>query len=506
MNENSKHRSSFRQIMKGTAIFGGTQFVSLLVNIVRGKCVASILGSFGMGISAMLTSTLQPIVQFFSLGIPMSAVSRIANSASEDEMSQRVTAMRRCMLILAFMASLYVLSTSAVLSGMASGNGQDGLPRMWFAALGIVAFFTILSQSENAILQGNRAIGRLARANVLAPVLGLVVGVPIYYVWGVDGIVPAMLLMSFLTWAYTRWCARDFGSGTISQSWYTTCRYSRDMITLGLTLMISGLLGNLVVYLINIFIYNHGGAGDVGFYQSANSITLQCTAMVFAALSTDFYPSLAQRVHDMVRMHRLINHEMEIVVLVIAPIVVMLMMCAPYVVRILLTEEFLKVVPVVQMMSLVFLMRAYFFPLDFICLARNDKTYYFCVEGLWTNIKSLAFFVAGYWLSGLMGLGYAAIANGLVDILVSTVLVWWRYGFRYELRTMRLFLVMFVPASVILILVLSADGQDVMRTTPAWALSMLVTVCSVVLLNKRVGLCDLIREKFRGRDASDASA
>ena len=40
----STNSNSYKSIMKGTAIFGGTQFFAILVNLIRGKLVAYFLG------------------------------------------------------------------------------------------------------------------------------------------------------------------------------------------------------------------------------------------------------------------------------------------------------------------------------------------------------------------------------------------------------------------------------------------------------------------------------
>ena len=48
---NDKKTSAYRRIVSSTAIFGSAQILNILVNIIRGKLVAYILHSAGMGIS-----------------------------------------------------------------------------------------------------------------------------------------------------------------------------------------------------------------------------------------------------------------------------------------------------------------------------------------------------------------------------------------------------------------------------------------------------------------------
>ena len=62
----STNSNSYKSIMKGTAIFGGTQFFAILVNLIRGKLVALFLGPEGMGISSLMMSSMNTIQQFSS--------------------------------------------------------------------------------------------------------------------------------------------------------------------------------------------------------------------------------------------------------------------------------------------------------------------------------------------------------------------------------------------------------------------------------------------------------
>ena len=50
-----------RAILKGTALFGGTQAFTMLLNLVKGKCVAILLGAYGMGVSSLLSSAIAPL-------------------------------------------------------------------------------------------------------------------------------------------------------------------------------------------------------------------------------------------------------------------------------------------------------------------------------------------------------------------------------------------------------------------------------------------------------------
>ena len=50
--------SSYKEIFKGTAIFGGTQIIQVLVGLIRLKLISILIGAKGMGINSLYTSSL----------------------------------------------------------------------------------------------------------------------------------------------------------------------------------------------------------------------------------------------------------------------------------------------------------------------------------------------------------------------------------------------------------------------------------------------------------------
>lgn len=488
--------ASFRNIMKGTVIFGGTQMLTMLVNLVRGKLVAVLLGAYGIGINSLLQSAIQPVQQFFSFGLPTSGVTSISNSSTLEDKSQlytTVTAFRRIMLVLAAMSIVFMV-VSAKWLNMFTFNVEDSFTK-WFMALGLAVFFMILTACNNTILQGCRCLKRLAMCNIAGPVIGLFIGIPLYYFMGVRGIAPAIILMSFTTWAYTQWHVQKLHFEHVEQSWAETFSIGKKMIYLGGIIMIAGLLGNITIYLINTFIRSYGNIYDVGYYQSATTVTTQCTALVFTALATDYFPHLASLKDNFQKTLQLVNQEGEIVLLLCAPLTILLIIFAPLIVRVLLTEDFDVIVPVIQMMAITFMMRAVFFPLDYIYIANGDKTFFFWIEGIFLNLKMLIIMISGYYLYGLEGLGYAIIINGFIDIIASIMLIKWRYGITYNKKYYAVLLPCFIINICALAAALLLDGMI------SWgvmiALGVVQITFSLIEINKRVDLFKILRKVVR---------
>ena len=201
----STNSNSYKSIMKGTAIFGGTQFFAILVNLIRGKLVALFLGPEGMGISSLMMSSMNTIQHFSSLGLNLSIVKEISKAketGKEEKLLLVISIARALLRITAIIGALFTILFSRFLSNITFGN----VDYYWyFILLSIAVFFTTMSNGELSILQGYRAIKKLAYASIIGSFTGLFVGVPLYYWFGYDAIVPAMIVLSLVNFLFYRY-------------------------------------------------------------------------------------------------------------------------------------------------------------------------------------------------------------------------------------------------------------------------------------------------------------
>lgn len=427
MNQQSK--SSYRNIMKGTAIFGGTQVYNVLIGVVRGKLIAMILGPVGMGISSLFTSAMAPIQQFASLGMPLSAVRNISGEKDEIYRQKIVKAFRMMLTTAASIGILITILTSGLLSKTTFGEEKYTLS---FVALSLSVFFNVLAQGENTIMQGYRRLKSLATRSVIGSTAGLLIGVPLYYIYGVDGIVPAIIVLSFVSYVVAFWGTKKIGIHNYKLSWGEAFQISKTFIALGITMMVAVLLGFFSTYSLNIVIRYFGTIADVGLFQAANAIINQYIGMVFAAMATDYYPHLSSIIQDKKQVRELVKEEGEIILYIVVPLAVLIIITAPLIIKILLTSEFDSVLLIIRYMGLGVILKAAVFPLGYLSLAHGDKRFYFWMEGVWTNIKTFLLFALSYYFWGFAGLGYATLANSIVDIIVVVILNKWRYGISYS--------------------------------------------------------------------------
>lgn len=392
--------SSYRKIVKGTALFGGVQVFNILVSLIRGKLIAIILGPEGMGISSLLTSSTNMLQQFSSLGLNYSAVKDISyakENGDQERLSLVIHVLRRLLHLTSLIGSLISILFAEQLSLLAFGTTDY---KWSFVGLSIMIYFTTLSNGELAILQGVRMLKQLAYSSIIGSLLGLMVGVPLYYYYGYDGIVPAMIVLSLMTYLFNRYYANKVQHYHLKANWDVTKTIGRTMLALGMILLVSGLLTTISNYLLNTFISNFGSLQDVGLYQAANSITNQYVGVVFAAMGADFFPRLSGVSKDNTKIRALVNQQSEIVMLIVAPLAILLIMTAPLMIRLLLSKEFLPLISVVRFMGIGLFFKAMAYPMGYISFAKGDKKFFFWFDGVTGNIMTLILNIIFYYKWG----------------------------------------------------------------------------------------------------------
>lgn len=495
---NKKRVQSYRNILHSTAVFGGTQFVLTLINVVKGKLVAVLLGSVGIGLSSLLTNAVGCIQQIVTLGVHMSVVKEVSQANLEEDravLAQITKVLRTLLLISAIAGALLMVVFSPLITRFSVGDSKYG---MFFLCLAPVVFLNVLSSGEYALLQGIRKFKMLAYSSLILGLTSLLVCVPLYYVMGIQGIVPGMILTSLISFISLKWFVSKTELHSLPLprvSLKQTLVRGKEIILLGIVMMLAGLFGTIANYGIASFISTTGSLQDVGFYHAANLIVMQCCMLVFTAMATDYYPKLAAAVSEgNVAVCRLVNQQIEVVLLIIAPVAVWLITVIPILITLLLTTEFMQAQMLMRYMSLAVIFRSVCFSIDYIAVAKGDKNYYFWLEGVFCNVKMMLFYMLAYHLWALDGLGYAILCSGLIDLVVSMYCSHRRYGFAFLRKSWVLFSIL--SAAVVACFLCSLLQNEWLSYALMISLSLCTTLYCYRQLDKRIDIKSLVRKKL----------
>ena len=486
--------AQYRSILKATSIFGGTQVLSMLVTIIRSKFVAILIGSAGMGLSSMYMSSLTMVITIFGLGIGTSVVRELSSCRENGDIERFtliVSVYKRILLFSAIAGTIFVILLSHFFSEWAFKTNEHTID---YCFLSLIVLFTLLSSGNNALLVSMRRIKDTASCGIIGSIVSLLTSIPLFYFWGIDGIVPGLIISTFANYVITFLYARKLKIRTKDVSLHVIYKYGRPMVTLGVAMIVASLVGQLVTYLINISISRLGGLSDIGFFNAAMGITLQVIGMVYAAMAADYYPRLAGVMNDREKMSETINEQSEILLLLTMPILSIFIIIAPIVIRILLSSEFLVITSFIRIVCLGMLLKTAAYALGYASFAKGDKKIYLFLEGGYSNGANLILSVSFYYLWGLIGLAWSFVVNYLLYYIVISYVDVKRYHYSMSKELKHLTFLSFIVLGVMLVLDMTTEGIIYYFSSSIIACAVLVYY--LYLLNKKTGLYQVVKTKI----------
>lgn len=188
-----------------------------------------------------------------------------------------------------------------------------------------------------------RKLQYLAKANLAGSAMGLVITVPLYYWYGIDAIVPAIIIASFTSLSLSWYFARKVKIETIKVSPVRTLAEGKSMLVMGFIISMTGMINLGVSYIVRIFISKIGGVDQVGLYSAGFSIISSYVGLIFAAMGTDYYPRLSAVANNNEQCKRTINQQAEIALLIMGPIIMVFLVFIQLLVIVLYSNKFISI-------------------------------------------------------------------------------------------------------------------------------------------------------------------
>ena len=490
----SSKQNTYQQIIKATSLFGGVQVFNILLSVIKTKVVTIIIGPAGFGILGLFTATVKLILDFTKVGLDKSAVKELAEYDTLEDKTKRnefIYVLNRVVWITGGLGALLTIIFSKFLSVKTFGDSSYTFGFIWLA---LAVFFSQLSSGRMAILQGTRQLKQLAKANLLSSFLGLMVSVPLYLLFEISGIVPAIIITYLVSFLVFYLFSKTSSTHHFEMPFKTLLNKSKAMLTLGFTLSFTSLILTLTLWLIQIFIRDLGGLEQVGYYAAGMLIINAYVGMIFNAMATDYFPRLSAINKDNNAIQKVVNEQAEIAILLITPIITLFLLFKELIIQILYTPSFLVITGIVTFGILGTLFKAVSFSLGYVIIAKGHSKVYIKTAIVF-NILMLLISVGSYKYGGLDGLGLGLLIYYFIHFLGIKLINAHLYKLRLSKHTLYLLLI----SCVICISVYMA--LQIKGTFLRYCITSLLVLVSVVFtimqLQKRVDFKALIKRGFK---------
>lgn len=476
--------SSYGQILKSTALVGGSQVINIAVGMVRTKAMAVLLGPAGFGLMGLYGSIADLTQAVAGLGINSSGVRQMAEAAGSGDtkrIARTATVLRRTAVAVGLLGALILLVFAGPISHLTFGTGER---RSGVALLAAAVFLQLVAGGQGALIQGMRRIADMARMNVLGAVFGAVVSVVLVYFLREEGVVPALVAVAGMAVLSSWWFSRKIRVERPSLSFSEVKQEAGGLLGLGFAFMASGLMTMGSAYAIRIIISNQLGLSATGLYQAAWTLGGLYVGMVLQAMGADFYPRLTAVAHNHVRCNALVNEQAQVNLLLAGPGVLATLVLAPVVLQVFYAPQFAQAVDTLRWICLGIAMRVIGWPLGYILIAKGEKRLFFLSDAFWTVMHlGLAWVLVGRF--GLAGTGMAFFGAYLLHAGLNYLLARQLTGFRWSGVNFRLG--GFFAASVLLSLVLCRVLPGVQALAAGAVLVGLAAIRGIRGLHELVG-------------------
>jgi O-antigen/teichoic acid export membrane protein len=445
-------QTSYRQIMKATSIFGGVQVFQIIIGIVRSKFIAILLGPLGMGISGLLTSTTGFVAALTNFGLSTSAVKDVSaaySTGNEIRLATVAKVFRQWVWVTGLLGAVLTAALAPWLSEITFGNRDYTFAFIWIS---VTLLLNQISSGQGVLLRGMRQIRYMAQSGMIGSVIGLFTTIPLYYFYGIQGIVPGIIVTAITSLALTWYYAHKLDIKPIYVSKARTIAEGKGMLKMGFMISLSGLITIGAAYVVRIYISNTGGVDQVGLYSAGFAIINTYVGMVFTAMSTDYYPRLSAVSHSNEKSKEVINQQAEIAILILAPIILVFLVFINWVVIVLYSTKFTPINDMILYAALGMFFKAASWSIAFIFLAKGASKVFFWNE-LIANVYLLGLNLLGYKYFGLLGMGISFMVAYVLYVIQVFFVSRYQYQFSFTPAFYKIFILQFGLAVACLVIV-----------------------------------------------------
>jgi O-antigen/teichoic acid export membrane protein len=409
-----------KSIVRATAILASGSVVSVAVGLVSAKVWALLVGPAGVGMLGLMLSVIGLGGIVAGMGLGTALVRAGAHALGRDDPAAAAAvqraASRATLLLAGFTALLFFVLRDPLARWFLGGSEHTGSV-VW---LGLAIGFTLIAGVQLSTLNAHHRVSALARAMVLSSVCGAAVGLTILWLLRERGIVFAAMAPALSSAVVASWLVRrELPRYPVPIHGPEVRAALRSLLRFGIPFTASSLVGSGVLLLLPVLVLHLLTAEHVGYYRAAFTLTVGYLGILLTAMGQDYYPRVSSAQHDPEKLRGLINDQLRLITMIGAPLILLGLALAPYLIAVVFAPSFAPATPVLEWHLLGSLFKFWSWALAFVILARCGSGTYFFTEAVGGGVLLLASWL-GVLLFGLPGIGVGFLAT----YVVYAALVW----------------------------------------------------------------------------------
>jgi PST family polysaccharide transporter len=401
--------------------------------MLRLKAAALLLGAAGVGLIGLLQNLVTAAAAIGSLGIASAATRQISEAkAQEEEDPAPLAEARRALawagVMLAVVSGVAVWLLSKPISVATSGSA-DLAPTIAWVGLGVA--FTVAGLAQVSLLTGFRRIGDVARVTTFSSVAGSALAIASLFILGERGLLPFVLAAPLAAVIIGQWyvmklpriTARPTRARVVNRLWL--------LGSFGFMIMLGNFGAQLSQLAIRALIQRELTLDDLGYFQASVALSVTYIGFILGAMGTDYYPRLTAVIGDKQAATRTVNEQTEVALMLGAPLLVIMIGGAPWLLHLLYAEEFKVAAAILRWQVVGDLLKLCAWPLGFVLLAAGRGKTFMLAELAVSAAAVLAVWI-GLPLMGVEASGVAFVVCFGCYLVIVYLFARWHIGFRWS--------------------------------------------------------------------------
>lgn len=480
--------NSYRNILRGTVLIGGSTAITMGLAVVRTKVLAVLGGAESIGIVGLFTSIIGVASTLTGVGLGTAGVRELTTARAEEKVLIR-NSLRAYSFMLASLGALaLVLSSDLIASRLFDGRIDSSA----VAALSIGLVATIFATTLMVELRSQHRVKEIASANIVASVIATValVGYLLWHgpykevVFVLAPLVTTVVVLAILSGQKTQTAtATTFNVKDLVSRW-------ADFFRVGAPLMLASLISAGSDLAIRIVIEQRSGLSVLGLLTAVLLLSEKSLGMVLKAMGVDYFPRLSQSISDPSRTSSIVNRQIRIVLAIGMPIVVVMFAFAPTILVLLYSREFAAATEVLRWFVLGDYLKMIVWPVGQVIIARGYSMTYFIKE----TVISLGYLAIIFFVreTDLTVVGIAYLVTRILNLAAVYFIAWKLCAYRPSTYAL-------VHAVVFALIAVAVLASEFLK--PEFALYVAAALVLATALHSMYDLRSLLR-----RDKSETPA
>ncbi|HSX59237.1 MAG TPA: oligosaccharide flippase family protein [Tahibacter sp.] len=328
---------------RAIAAFGVGSAAGTLLQVLKGKLAALVLGTAGVGVLNQLGTTWSLFSSVAGLGMGSGMVKRVAAAREAGDEAAILRQVTSSLAVAAAVSLVLALAATAFAAALSDGLFHDGGERrvlVLLVAWGIP--FAVCAQVYRCLLSAARQARALVRAQVTSDLIGFAAFALLVWRYGLPGAVLSLSLLHAVKFALLFGAARrHYGANTLALA---PARFDWREVRHNLGFGLSGLLlvttGSLVVLIVSRWIIAAQGLDAAGLYSTAWKVAAVYLGAIYASAGSYYFPTLAACDGDDRRLGNCIDESLTVYLYFIAPVIAAIVLAGEWLMHLLFSAAF----------------------------------------------------------------------------------------------------------------------------------------------------------------------